>query len=109
MLTLKYTHKIYGHCLSYMIGNLNYLNRTTSLKVFMEYGVGNNKRRINVTQLVILGLSICKSLPGFHALTGCYHNPSLYKKGKIRPFELVKNKVEYQETLSALAESHIIV
>lgn len=92
-----------------MIGNLNYLNRTTSLKVSMEYGVRNNKRRISVTQLAILGLSMCKSLSGFHALTVCYYNPSFYKKGKIRLFKLLKNKVEYQETLSALAESHIIV
>ncbi|CAG9763424.1 unnamed protein product [Ceutorhynchus assimilis] len=34
---------------------------------------------------------------GFHALTGCDYNPAFFKKGKQRPFIILKKKYQYQE------------
>lgn len=46
-----------------MLGNTDYLNITTTLNISMEYGVGNKKGLINITQLVTaLGPSMCKKL-----------------------------------------------
>lgn len=89
-----------------MLSNMDHLNND-ALKIFMEVGVGNNKRYINVSQLYTeLGLSICKSLPGFHALTGCDYNPSFFRRGKERPFQLLKKSDEYQKAFTSLGDAH---
>ncbi|XP_053595716.1 uncharacterized protein LOC128667953 [Microplitis demolitor] len=90
-----------------MLGNMDHL-QSDELNIFMEYGTGNSKRNINVTKLHMeLGPSLCTSLPGFHALTGCDYNPSFFQKGKIRPYKiLIKNK-SYQKALTDLGVAHI--
>lgn len=90
-----------------MLGNMDHLNNTTSLNIFMEYCGGSKKTRINITQLIMtLGSSMCKSLLTTHALTGCDYNPSFYKKGNKGPFKLLKTNVECQGAV--LGETHII-
>lgn len=90
-----------------MLGNMDHL-QSDELKIFMEYGTGNSKRYINVTKLHMeLGPSLCTSLPGFHALTGCDYNPSFFQKGKIKPYKiLIKNKC-YQKALTDIRAAHI--
>lgn len=52
---------------------------------------------VNCTKLGnILGENMCKALPGFHAYTGCDFTASFYKKGKSRPFEILKSNEKYQ-------------
>lgn len=34
--------------------------------------------------------SFCRSLPGFHATAGCGYNLSFFKRGKQRPFQILK-------------------
>ncbi|GBP30951.1 hypothetical protein EVAR_28594_1 [Eumeta japonica] len=44
-------------------------------------GTGNNQRYINLTKVYEhLGPSLSRSLPGFHALTGCDFNPAFFKR-----------------------------
>lgn len=51
--------------------------------VWLNAGTGNNQRYINLTKVYeYLGPFLCRSLPGFHALTGCVFYPPFFKKGK---------------------------
>jgi 5'-3' exonuclease len=64
-----------------MLGNMNFI--PNDLKISMHVGTGNHQRFIDINKLYeTLGLHLCSSLPGFHALTGCDFNPALYRKGK---------------------------
>lgn len=65
-----------------MLENMDHL-RNNNLKIYMEYGTNNFKKWINISELYTkLGPSLCQSLPGFHALTGCDFNPSFLRRGK---------------------------
>lgn len=78
-----------------LLANMDNLN--ASLKLWMNIGVGNHQRYINVIDLFnVLGKNVCKALPGFHAMTGCDYTPAFFRKGKLRPFKLLKESEEYQ-------------
>ncbi|KAK0073824.1 hypothetical protein PV326_013032 [Microctonus aethiopoides] len=51
-----------------------------------------------------LGELTCKSILGFHASTGCDHNPAFFNKGNKRPFSILKKK-HYQEAFAALGDN----
>ncbi|CAG4966659.1 unnamed protein product [Parnassius apollo] len=74
-----------------------------SLKVWTLFGVGNNRRYINMNKVCdVLGSKKCSGLPAFHALTGCDFNPAFYRKGKRKPWELYSAKEDFQEAFIAL-------
>ncbi|KAG5868788.1 hypothetical protein JTB14_001697 [Gonioctena quinquepunctata] len=76
-------------------GNMDHLN--ASLKLWMNLGVGNNERFISVNQVYeIVGNSLSKALPCFHALTGCDYTPAFLRKSKLRPFNLLEQSKQYQ-------------
>ncbi|GFW09388.1 uncharacterized protein TNCV_2066461 [Trichonephila clavipes] len=53
-----------------LLGNLDHLN--ASLKLWIQWGVGNHERLISIKDLYQdLGISLSKALPCFHAITGC--------------------------------------
>ncbi|CAK1581026.1 unnamed protein product [Parnassius mnemosyne] len=90
-----------------MLGNMDHL-KSDNINIYMEYGAANKKRVINITQLYIeLGTTLCTSLPGFHAVTGCDYNPAFFKKGKKRPFQIIKNNGCYQKALTDLANDDV--
>ena len=71
-----------------MLGHMHNLINYDS-NVWLNAGTENNQRYINLTKVYeYLGPSLCKSLPGFHALTGCDFNLAFFKKGKQRPFNI---------------------
>lgn len=48
-------------------------------------GTGNKLRYVDVSNSYEqLGSSLCRSLPGYYAITGCDYNPAFFKKGKQR-------------------------
>lgn len=78
-----------------LLGNMDHLN--ASLKLWMNLGVGNHERIININEIYkILGNSLSKALPCFHALTGCDYTPAFFRKGKLRPFKLLEQSKQYQ-------------
>jgi len=80
-----------------LLGNMDHLN--PCLKLWIQGGVGNHERLINVNELYqVLGISLSKALPCFHAITGCDYTPAFFRKGKLRPFKLLEKSVEYQLT-----------
>lgn len=84
-----------------LLGNMHRLN--ASLKIWVNLGVGNHERFISVNQVhEILGNSLSKALPCFHALTGCDYTPAFFRKGKFRPFKLLEQSEEYQLAVKIL-------
>lgn len=78
---------------------------SNDLKIWMEIGSGNSLRYVDVNKIHnILGATLCKALPGFHALTGCDYNPSFYRKGKAYPFMILEKSQEYQEAFASLGD-----
>lgn len=71
----------------------------------MERNVVDLKRYIDITKSYEhLGSSLCRSLPGFHAFTGCDYNPAFFKRGKQRPFNILKKSEEYQRAFLQFGE-----
>lgn len=86
-----------------MLGNMNFLQK--EVEVWMDVGVGKSQRNINVSKLYeSLGTKVCDSLPAFHALTGCDFNPAFFRKGKKRPFLLLRNSDKYMDALTNLSK-----
>ena len=76
-----------------MLANMEHVKSGT--KVWMNVGVSNFLRYVDVTKLYShLGPDLCKSLPGFHALTGCDCNP-FFRKGKKKPLMMLRKSKEY--------------
>lgn len=86
-----------------MLGNMQHMNSASN--IYMNVGVGNNCRYINVSEMYRkVGNLFCSSLPGFHALTGCDYNPAFYRKGKKRPLKLLESSERYQKACSDLGD-----
>lgn len=70
----------------YKFGNLEIWLSTKCRKKDITY--------INCSELAKnLGPKLCRSLPAFHAFTGCDYTAAFFKKGKIKPFDyLVQNE-----------------
>ncbi|GFX71543.1 hypothetical protein TNCV_2695311 [Trichonephila clavipes] len=78
-----------------LLGNLDHQN--ASLKLWIQWSVGNHERVISINGLYQdLGISLSKALPCFYVITGCDYTPAFFRKGKLRPFKLLEKSVEYQ-------------
>ncbi|CAH1110719.1 unnamed protein product [Psylliodes chrysocephalus] len=83
-------------------GNMDHLS--ASLKLWITMGVVNHQRYVNINHMYnILGNTISKALPGFHAMTGCNYIPAFFRKGKLKPFKLLIKSVYYQLAFQNLA------
>ncbi|GFS64407.1 uncharacterized protein TNCV_3955781 [Trichonephila clavipes] len=61
------------------LGNLDHLN--ASLKLWIQWGVGNHERLISINDLYQdLCISLSKSLSCFQAITGCDYTPAFFRK-----------------------------
>ena len=88
-----------------LLGNLH---KFTNKHIWMEVGKANDLRFIDT--LVIgnhLGTMLCKSLPGFHAFTGCDYSPAFVAKGKIRPFKILQKDSTYQAAFAQLGSRNL--
>ncbi|XP_068240150.1 uncharacterized protein [Palaemon carinicauda] len=66
----------------------------SSKNVFMDCGSGNSRRYINVTNIVEVleeqKSGLPKALAGYHAFTGCDFTSAFYRKGKVKPLEILE-------------------
>lgn len=77
-----------------VLGNMH--NFKNKVRVWIKLGTGNRERFLNVNQLYsALGKNVCRALPSFHAFSGCDYNPAFFKKGKVRPFSILKRSPEF--------------
>ncbi len=82
--------------------SLNRLPHDSSfnIHVWMDVGKSSNTRHyIDVTELVQeLGPGLCQALLGFHHFTGSDYSAAFFKKGKIRPLQIMEKS--YVDTFS---------
>lgn len=87
-----------------MLGHMYHLQNNSH--IWMLIGTGNNLRYVDLTKIYVkLGESLCRSLPGFHAITGCDYNPVFFRKGKLKPFKILKRTEEYQKAFIKLGKN----
>lgn len=87
-----------------MLGNLHEI----TAKIYIECGASESRHVIDVNALhTLLGLDLCKALPGFHAMTGCDYKPAFFRKGKQRPFKLLGEKEKLQRAFASLGDTSI--
>jgi hypothetical protein len=92
-----------------LLGNIHKLS--PGISVWLEAGIQskNNLRYIEINALASkLGPHLSRSIPGFHAFTGCDYTPSFANKGKIRPLALLEKNVTWQTCFSSLGESQTV-
>jgi len=66
------------------------------VNVLLQTGTGANKRLICIATLrQSIGTDVAEALPGLHAFTGCDTNNCFVRKGKKKPYELMKNNPEF--------------
>lgn len=91
-----------------MLGNMHHLENENS-HVWILTGTGNKLRYVDVTKIYEqLGASLCRSLPGFHAFTGCNYNPVFLRKGnKGHLIQVCKKKIKNTKTYNVHAEQDV--
>ena len=86
-------------------------NFDPNLVVWMEMGLytKNTLRYINITKLYEkLGGTLCKALPGFHALTGSDSTPVASGRGKLGPYKKLEKNKKVQKALGNLGETETV-
>ena len=95
--------------LAIAIGNVHKLKE--GIQLYIEAGViaDNSLRYIDINKIgKDLGPQLSKSIPAFHAFTGCDQNPAFSRRGKKGPFGVLKNDVQYQNAFASLGSSEIV-
>ena len=95
-------------CLIIAVGCLDKLKSLNkNIKVWLEVGVEskNNLRYISINQIHDnIGQSLASALPAFHAFFGCDYLAAFSRKGKVRPYNLLKQDIQAQEAFATLGE-----
>lgn len=74
-----------------------------SATLLLKCGQQARTRFIDISQVVERhGTEVCRSLPGFHAFTGCDSVSAFSGKGKVTPLKLVKRHAEFIDLFQAL-------
>ena len=85
--------------------------RSEGIDVILDYGSGNHRRYIGVSELAaILGekqRGITEALMGFHALTGCDFTSCFFRKGKVRPFQWLEADANHVTALQSLTAEEV--
>ena len=74
--------------------------------LWLEVGLysKNTLRYINVNKLYgKIGDSVCKSLPAYHAFTGCGYTASFSRKGQVRPLKCLEKDETMQEVFGSMS------
>ncbi|XP_077263749.1 uncharacterized protein LOC143898274 isoform X3 [Temnothorax americanus] len=84
-----------------MLANMEHLQAL--VKIWMDLGVSNARRYIDVSALSAkLGPIVSRALPALHALTGCDFNPAFYRRGKKKPLDILMNSEIFQKEFADL-------
>jgi len=71
--------------------------------VFIKSGSQTRVKYIDISRVVErVGASVCRSLPGFHAFTGCDTVSAFAGRGKVEDYRIVKQTAEFQEMFQHL-------
>lgn len=68
-----------------------------------RYTNKNSQRYISINSIhAKIGEILCKSLPAYHAFSGCDYTASFSRKGKVRPLKILENDVKAQHAFIEL-------
>ena len=81
--------------------------------VILDYGAGNNRRYINISQLSEIleemHTGLTEALLGYHSITGCDYVSCLFKKGKTTPFKRLIEATEHIQEVRTLTKNEVDV
>jgi len=74
--------------------------------ILFDTGVGNKRRLIAVADIAAcVGKDVCNALLGLHAFTGCDCTSAFVRKGKKRPYILMKSDHHFLETMQGFGSN----
>ena len=74
--------------------------------IYQKCGTQNRTRFVDISKLALsLGDSVCDSLIGLHAFTGCDTVSAFASRGKLNALKLMQRGITYQETFSQVGQS----
>ncbi|KAJ8664697.1 hypothetical protein QAD02_006359 [Eretmocerus hayati] len=84
----------------------NFSNLRSTMNIWMDYGTANHRRFLNINVIYgRLGEKLCKSFAFFHALTGCDYNPSMLRRGKVKPLQILVREEKYQDAFIHISDA----
>ena len=90
---------------------LGLAGRSEGINIILDYGSGNHRRYIGVSELAAIleeeqpGLT--EALIGLHALTGCDFTSCFFRKGKVRPFQRLEANPKHVMALQSLTTDDV--
>ena len=67
-------------------------------RIIMDRGNGNSRGHIDLSNIVSAleskHVSLAAALPAMHAITGCDFASGFYRKGKVKPLDILENDTE---------------
>ena len=74
--------------------------------IYQKCGTQNRTRFVDISKLALsLGDSVCDSLIGLHAFTGCDTVSAFANRGKLSALKLMQRDITYQETCGQVGQS----
>ena len=84
---------------------LHYVASFSTITVFIDLGVGESRKVINVTAVAgVYGQDYCTALLGLHIFTGKDTTSAFKGKGKKGPLKILQSNPRYQNTFKMLGE-----
>ena len=90
---------------------LGLAGRSEGINIILDYGSGNHRRYISVSELAAMleekqpGLT--EAQIGLHALTGCNFTSCFFRKGKVRPFQWLEANPKYVMVLQSFTTDDV--
>ena len=74
--------------------------------IYQKCGTQNHTRLVDISKLALsVGDSVCDSLIGLHAFTGCGTVSAFACRGKLSALKLMQRDITYQETFSQVGHA----
>ena len=71
--------------------------------IFIKCGLQTRVKYIEISRIVeSIGANVCRSLPGFHAFSGCDTVSAFARRGKVAGYRIMTRSAKFQETFQEL-------
>lgn len=103
---LNSNYRVRVHCTDsdipvIMLANFKYLKE--DIHITVDLSTGKKKLYLDINEIhAKLGEQLSRSLAICHIFTGNDYNPAFYRKGKKRPFDILKKNTKFQEAFIQL-------
>ena len=80
-------------------------SQVTDRTILFDTGVGNNRRLLNVNDIVSAkGSNMCDVLPALHSFTGGDTTSAFVRRGKVTPLKVLEKRSQFIATFGALGQ-----